>query len=519
MPGRLYTFRDLDRDLDERCEVLVIGSGAGGGVCATELAEAGFDVVLLEEGGHYRTEEFSTSSLEGGKRLYRDMGTGVVFGRPPVIAAEGRCVGGSTTVNGGMCWRTPDKILRRWEWEHGLQGFSPREMEPFFARVEERISAKLQDDHSVGYDSHLFEAAARRLGWKVTMNKRNQKRCMGTNNCAIGCTSGAKQSTLVSYIPRGIHHGLRLYANCRVDRLLIEKGRAVGAVGQVVTSDGALGRKVRVRADVVVVSGGASQSPALLFRSGLARVNRNIGAHLMLHPNAKTLGIFDHDIKAWQGVHQNFQVHEFLDEGLLLATGMVPPNFVAASLGAAAHGTAEIMSKLNQALVIGTLIEDTHFGRIYPLPTGGTLMTYSISDHDFQVALRGVALCAQAQFESGARKVYLPFSRLHELHSPDEIPKIFTHNPKPNELELFTVHLMGTCRISRDASRGVVNERGESHDIRNLFVADASLFPSPIGLNPMETIMALSTKVAAHLIEDAARYFPRRSPRGRAITA
>jgi choline dehydrogenase-like flavoprotein len=350
------------------------------------------------------------------------------------------------------------------------------------------------------------------------MNKRNQKRCMGTNNCAIGCTSGAKQSTLVSYIPRGIHHGLRLFANSRVDRVLLERGRAVGVVGRVVSNDGSPGYKLRIRADVVVVSGGSGQSPALLFRSGLARVNRNIGANLMLHPNAKTVGIYDQEIKAWQGVHQNFQVHEFLDEGLLFATGMVPPNFVAASAGAAGYGTAEMMARLNNVLVIGALVEDTHFGRIYPLPGGGTLMTYSISDHDFQVALRGVAMCAQAQFETGARKVLLPFSRLHEIHSPDEIPKIFTHNPKPNDLELFTVHLMGTCRISRDPAHGVVNEHGESHDVKNLFVADASLFPSPIGLNPMETIMALSTKVAAHLIEDAARYFPRRAPRGRALT-
>jgi choline dehydrogenase-like flavoprotein len=362
----------------------------------------------------------------------------------------------------------------------------------------------------------MFEDAARRLGWRVTKNRRNQHRCVGTNNCALGCTSGAKQSTLVSYIPRAIRVGSRLYANCKVEKILIEDGRAVGAVGYVLDDDHLRGFKVRVYADIVVVAGGASQTPALLFRSGLGRVNRNIGKNLMLHPNAKTIGVYDRPVYAWKGVHQNFQVHEFIDEGLIMATGMVPPNIVAAALGPWGHSAAELMAGFNHMMVIGVLVEDTGFGRIYPAPGGGIFMSYFINEHDFQMALRGVALCARAQFESGARKVLLPFSGLHELRSADEIPKIFTHRPKPSELELFSVHIMGTCRISGSARDGVVDANGESHDIKNLFIADASVFPTSIGLNPMETIMALATKSAAYIAENTARYLTTRRPRARA---
>jgi choline dehydrogenase-like flavoprotein len=506
MPGRIYTFRDIDRDIDERCDVVVIGSGAGGGVCATELAEAGFDVVLLEEGGYYKTEEFSTDSLEGGKRLFRHGGMGMALGRPPVLFSEGRCVGGTTVINGGMCWRTPDKVLRRWEWEQGLQGFSPKEMEPFFERVEARASMRHQDPESVGKDAHLFEAACRRLGWKVTHNKRDQLHCVGTNNCALGCTSGAKQSTLVSYIPRGINYGVRLYSNCHVKKLIIENGRAVGVEGYFTDFDFMRGHKMKVRADIVIVAGGASQTPALLFRSGLFKANKNIGKNLMFHPNAKTVGIYDQELKAWQGVHQNFQVHEFIDEGLLLATGMMPPNILATALVGTGHATAEVMQQFNYMMPIGVLVEDTTVGRIFPLPGGGSLITYNINDHDFHVALRGVALCAKAHFEMGARRVLLPFSRLHELRSVDEIPKIFSHKPKLSEIELFSAHIMGTCRISATKEDGVIDKNGQSHDIKNLFIADASVFPSPIGLNPMETIMALATKTCAHIVENKSRY-------------
>lgn len=512
MTGRIYTFRQIDRDIEERCDAVVIGSGAGGAVCATELAEAGLDVVLLEEGGYYKTEEFSTDSLEGGKRLFRHGGMGMALGRPPVLFSEGRCVGGTTVINGGMCWRTPDKILQRWSWEQGLKGFSPKEMEPFFERVEARASMRYQDPESVGKDAHLFEAACHRLGWKVTKNKRDQHHCVGTNNCALGCTSGAKQSTLVSYIPRGIHYGVRLYSNCHVKKIRVENGRAVGVEGYFTDFDSTRGYKMKVTAEIVVVSGGASQTPALLFRSGLYKANKNIGKNLMFHPNAKTVGIYDQEIKAWQGVHQNFQVHEFLEEGMLLATGMMPPNILATGLGGAGHATAEVMAKINHLMPIGVLVEDTTVGRIYPLPGGGSLITYNINDHDFHVTLRGVALCAKVHFEMGARRVLLPFSRLHEIHSADEIPKIFSHKPKAGEVELFSAHIMGTCRISASKEDGVIDSNGQSHDIQNLFIADASVFPTPIGLNPMETIMALSTKTAAHLIENKARYFKKSSP-------
>lgn len=139
-------------------------------------------------------------------------------------------------------------------------------------------------------------------------------------------------------------------------------------------------------------------------------------------------------------------------------------------------------------------------------------MTYFINEHDVQVALRGVALCAQAQFEAGAKRVHLPLSKLPEIHSADEIPKIFSHKPKPQELELFSVHIMGTCRISNSPKDGVIGPYGESHDIKNLFIADASVFPTSIGLNPMETIMALATRTSAYLIDYAPRHFTLRRP-------
>jgi choline dehydrogenase-like flavoprotein len=211
------------------CDVAVVGSGAGGAVVAAELAEGGHDVMLLEEGGYHTTDEFTVEASAMVRMLYRDGGLVLALGLPPVLYAEGRCVGGSTTVNGGMTWRTPERILQRWEREHGLAGVTGSAMERIFERVERFTSATTQDPGTVGRDNQLLREGAGRLGWRVIDNIRNQKHCAGTNNCAFGCPTGAKQSTLVSYVPRALHFGARLYADCRVDRLLRRGVAVVGA--------------------------------------------------------------------------------------------------------------------------------------------------------------------------------------------------------------------------------------------------------------------------------------------------
>src|SRR5262249_49369007 len=171
---------------------------------AAELGEGGLDVVILEEGSYHPTEEFVPESVTMIRKLYRDGGASVAIGNPPIFFAEGRCVGGSTVINGGMSWRTPEKVLDRWAREDGVDAIRAPEMERVFARVERFISARKQDPETIGRDNQLLKKGADAKGWKIVDNVRDQVHCAGSNNCILGCPTGAKRSTLVSYVPRAL---------------------------------------------------------------------------------------------------------------------------------------------------------------------------------------------------------------------------------------------------------------------------------------------------------------------------
>jgi choline dehydrogenase-like flavoprotein len=506
IPAGVTPQGEVTGDLVVECAVVVVGSGAGGATMAAELAAAGVDVVIVEEGGYHPTESFTAQTGRALRTLYRDAGAGLAVGRPPVLFSEGRCVGGSTVVNGGMSWRTPAPVLQRWADQEGVAAVSEREMEPYFAEVESRISVALQDPETLGEDMRLLKAGADAKGWKIIPNLRNQLHCAGSNNCTNGCPTGAKRSMLVTSIPRALRRGARLFADCRVERVTKSAGTVTGIVGRFVRPGGHAGPNLTVRAPVVVVAGGAVQTPALLLRSGLRSSSGQLGRNLSLHPNAKVIALFDEEVTGWKGVHQGYQVREFADDGILLTAVNVPPSLIAMTLPWHGHELGELMACYNQMMTAGCLIEDTGSGRVRNPPGFGTQVTYQLSERDAERVVRGVAYCAELMFAAGARRVLLPFDGAPEVRDPAVLADLVSRPVAKRSMELFTVHLMGTARMSEDPRRGVTNSFGAFHGVTGLHVADASLFPTPIGVNPMETILALATRNAHRLIERRDRY-------------
>ncbi|MFH1131128.1 MAG: FAD-dependent oxidoreductase, partial [Pseudomonadota bacterium] len=319
-------------DVEFGCDVVVVGSGAGGAVVAAELAEGGLDVIVLEEGSYYGTEEFSPDAATMVRKLYRDGGLTFALGSPPIIFAEGRCVGGTTVVNGGMTYRTPEKVLERWRIVDGVERIRMAEMDRYFARVEKFICAGPQDSGTSSEDNELFKIGAEKMGWKIIENIRNQFHCAGANNCAFGCPTGAKRSTLVSYIPRALAFGARVYADCKVDRVITKNGNATGVTGVVIQANGDRGHRFVVRAKRVVLAAGAMQTPGILLRSNIRTPSKRVGYNLALHPNVKLISVFDHNVEGWKGAHQMYQVRQFRDEGLMMAAVNLPPSMLAMSL-------------------------------------------------------------------------------------------------------------------------------------------------------------------------------------------
>lgn len=484
-----------------RCDAVVIGSGAGGATAAAELAEAGLDVIVIEEGAYRGAADFSASPSEMIRALYRDAGATAALGSPPILYQEGRTVGGSTVINGGMSWRTPERVLERWRREEGVEAIGMADMEPYFERVERRTNVSYQDPESVGRDSELLRLGAERKGWDVIPNLRAQVHCPGSNNCAFGCPTGAKQSALVSYLPRALHFGARVVCETRVERILRRGKRAVGVRARALTAGGRPGPFLEIRADLTVAAAGATQTPALLSRSGLRSPSRQLGRRLSLHPNAKVIAVFDEDVRGWEGVHQAYQVREFEDEGLLFAAINVPPGVVAMSAPYYGEELGELLRDYRRTLVAGVLVEDTSLGRVRTLPGGRPLATYQLGDADAARMIRGVRLLCELLFEAGARRILPPLAGAEPLRGPDDLAALDPDAVPKSAMEVLTVHLMGTARMGGDRAAAVCDSFGRVYDTEGLVVADASLFPTPIGVNPAETVQALATRNAHHAIE------------------
>ena len=499
-PKNVFTRRDIHGDAVLDCDVVIVGSGAGGSPIAAELAEAGFDVIVLEEGAYYQTRDFTADTSAMVRQLYRDGGATMAIGNPPIMFQEGRAVGGSTVINGGMSWRTPDDILADWRIKAGLD-LDAKNLEPYFERVERRIHVAPMDTDAIGNDNWLLKKGADAKGYKIVGNLRNQVHCVGSNRCAFGCPTGAKQSALVSYIPRALHYGARVYADVRVDKITMQGKRATGVHGR-----SANGRHIDVRAKLVVSACGAIHTPALLSRSGIGSRSGGIGGNLSLHPNVKVVAIFEEDVTGWKGAHQAFQVREFADQGLgCFAAVNVPPSVLAMSFPHRGAELGQLMDQYNHMVVAGLLCEDTTTGHVKTI-NGRPQAFYQLSKHDAANMQRGLVLLADMLFASGAKKVMLPFHHARELTSADEARRVLADPIPPKGWEVVTVHMMGTARMGKERTTAVTDEFGFVHDVDRLLVSDASLFPTPCRVNPMETIMALSTRAAGYVIDNARRF-------------
>lgn len=492
------------------CDVVIVGSGSGGAAAAARLAEGGLEVVLLEEGSHHASASFTRSFIDSALRLYRDFGATVIHGPPNILFQEGRCLGGSTVVNGGMAWATPERVMAEWRRDHGLHFMHPDVMGPYFEYVDRSIHVHEQPDSTMSAGELLFRDAAESLGMRVTRNRRAQDRCHGSGVCILGCPDDRKQSALITYIPRASAAGARVTPDCRADRVIVRSGRAVGiAASRLDRESGEVAERLIFEAPVVLLAGGALQTPALMQRSGLGGIGSRVGRNLRCHPNAKVVGVYDRDVRGWQGVHQGSQIHHFLGEGILLACAGLPPAAVAPGLRGFGDDHWTTMRDFHRMLVTAVLVDDSTSGRVVRLPGGLLVPFYRLDALAAQRMQRGVEHLARIHFAGGAIAVHTPFAELPILRSMDDVTRLRDLSVDARAIEVVTVHAMGTCAIGADPDRHVVRPTGESWHVPGLWIADASLLPTSVGLNPMVTIQALATYISDQVLTDRRRYLRR----------
>ena len=480
-------FERLSDDADIRCQVVVIGSGAGGAVVAAELAERGVDVVIIEAGHRVDASQLGRDPAAVLRDLYLDGATTMAFGSPSIPLPLGRSVGGTTTINSGTCFRTPESVLDAWD-AQGLN-LDRSELADCFSQVERRLNVGKVPEHLLGGSSAIVARGAKALGLEHGPLSRNVRDCRQSAVCPFGCPTNAKQSTNISYIPWALAAGARLYPGVRAKRLLMREGRAAGILGQTDT-----GHSLRVTADVVVSACGAISGVSFLHNIGVR--NKHLGRHLTIHPGVKIVAEMPDVVNGWEDTPQGYGLPGFAHEGLMFEGAFVPPEYTAIALPFVGRAFTEVMEAYPHLAMFGFMVQDEAVGRVWPVPGRSPFIRYNLHPKDKARVVRGLDVLAEVFFAAGAKRIFLPIAGKEEQRSLAEARCAIGAELDPMALEMAAFHPLGTARMSASSRLGVVDPDLESWNIGGLYVVDGGVVPSSLGVNPQITIMGLATRAA-----------------------
>jgi choline dehydrogenase-like flavoprotein len=508
-PRRLRPLRP-DGDEQLACDVVVVGSGAGGGVVAGELARAGLDVVVLEKGGYAAERDFSHEEGDAYRDLYLYAQTLTSDDLSCRIVA-GSTLGGGTVVNYSTSLAPPPEVLAEWAAVSGVDAFVSGEVAASLAAVADRLGVT-EAQSRPGARDRLLEQGLERLGWHAGPLPRNVRGCpqdAGCGWCGFGCRLGAKQSTLVTYLEEAAAAGARLVVEADVRRVLVEPlqggdrtGRATGV--EAVTGGG---HRLVVRARAVVAAAGAIETPALLLRSGLGG---QVGGNLRLHPGTAAMGAFAEPVRWWEGTLQARYSAELRGRlgpyAPLLETVPVHPGVAAAALPwrSAADHRAQ-MERLADLSLVAVLCRDAGAGRVLLDRDGSPRVRWRLHDADEARMAAGLAAAGEVLAAAGAEEVFsiqrrrLGFRPGEPGAARDWAEATRRAGFGRGRASLFSYHQMGSCRIGTDPASSAVGPDHRSHEVDGLYVADASLFPTASGVNPMLSVMALAHRAAARI--------------------
>jgi hypothetical protein len=475
------------------CDVIVVGSGAGGAFAARELARAGFDTVIVEEGERWTVDRLRASHpLDRFAGIYRDGGTTMAFGNPPIALPLGRAIGGTTVINSGTCYPPPVAVAAAWHEHHGLALANPELLGARVADVEATIGVAPAPMEVLGRNGELSLAGAAALGWQGAPLRRNAPGCRGACQCAIGCPNNAKGGVHLNALPQACEAGARIVSGLHVRRVTVEGGRATGVEAR--RPDGG---EARISAPIVVVAAGAIPTPPLLRRSGLGRHPR-LGRNLSIHPATGITASFEEEVVPWRGVMQSVGIEELHErEGVLLEATSSPPGMGAIS--APGYGT-HLQQRLDRAAntaTLGAMIADAPSGRVF----GGRapLVSYRLAPADERRLSVAVGAMTRVMLAAGANEVELG-GGVPAVRSEAEIDSAL-EKLDVRRLRLAAFHPGGTAAAGSDPAVHPVDPDGRLRGVDGVWVADGSILPSCPGVNPQVSIMALAAGVgeaAAH---------------------
>lgn len=494
-PPKQLQVTAISSDATLDCDVAIVGSGAGGGTAAAVLAQAGLDVIVIEAGGYYDDEDFDGSERNAITNFYMPAPAASVDGSVSLIA--GWCLGGGTVVNYSTSFRTPDEIRREWA-AHGVPAFTTDDYTASLDAVCDRLGVNQEYNEPSTRERKLQEGCVK-LGWHIDAMPRAVRGCAQGRECGycgLGCRVGAKQSVVKTWLADAQANGARLITRTKVRRVLTEGGAARGIAG--VTADG---HHLTVRSRAVIAACGALHTPALLKRSGLS--NPNIGKHLRLHPATAVMGVFDEELKPWEGVMQALYSDQFRDlhdgYGLKYETAAAHPHLMLQFMpwrGRRAH--FELMQTLPNTAPLGVLLRDRDGGEVRVGRDGEPIVRYRLSEFDTGHLRTGIDGAAQILEAAGAQRIYSPQTKwvAYEPGRSGSRAQFMADADAAGygagEIPLGSFHIMGSARMGGSPATSVCDPTGQTWETRELYVCDGSTFPTASGVNPQISIESIA---------------------------
>jgi choline dehydrogenase-like flavoprotein len=496
-------------DVRDRADVVIVGTGAGGGTLGAYLADRGWDVVMVERGGFFRAEDFSQREEDAMADFNGRRGLDTTVDNA-VFLNYAQAVGGSTVHYWGDSFRTPRDRLERWRTEHGLDWMAPSELDPHWSEIETELGIDITPEKLLNENNRLVREGCEKLGIEGAKPPTARVDCLGCGWTQFGCAYNAKTSQLITTIPRVSRTGGRVYSDARVDSLRIENGRATGVEG--VLTDRATGEmrgRIRVDAGVVVLAGGALGTAELLLRNV---DDETVGRRFYINPHYFVWADFGRRIDNVSGIPCAYVVHEFrqvrTDErgryaggGYIMLTNHQSPGITAAMLSNAGADHTDRMKRWHQLGSVMSVIDEENPGRVFLGEDGIRRTEYNVKGVDRLKAVDYLRQASRIFLAAGAREVWIPDVRGTVVRTERDIADIDVGSVQPNAQFCAGSHLMGTAPLGTDPSDSFAGPTGEAHRVQGLYVADGAALPGSVSVDPSLTIMGVARWIAAGIHE------------------
>lgn len=501
-----------NKDFD--VDVVIVGTGAGGGVTAESLSLAGLKVLMIEEGSLKSSRDFKMREADAYPQLYQESAARKTLDKA-INILQGRTVGGSTTVNWTSSFRTPDNTLDYWQKHFGLKDYNAEALAPWFLMMEQRLNVSTWMTPP-NENNDVLKRGAAQLGIPAAAIMRNVRGCWNLGYCGMGCPTNAKQSMLITTIPSALAKGASLITRARAERLIFKGDKVTALECLALMPDGQAptGKIITVRAKHFVLAGGAINTPGLLLRSSAPNPSGMLGKRTFLHPTVISAAIFAQKVESYAGAPQTIYSDHFLGIhpidgpiGYKLEAPPLHPLLLATTMNGFGAEHASLMQQFPHIQSVLALLRDGFHeqsvgGSIGLRSDGSAVLDYPITDFVWDGVKRALLNMAEIQFAAGAKQV-MPTHEMAKLYTSWAEAKIAIAALPYEKFKtrVVSAHVMGGCGMAADDKRGVVDPHGAYFGVSNLSVHDGSLFPTSIGANPQLSIYGVTARLSSELAQ------------------